>query len=96
MINSAHTLKAFWKRVLALASQKNIFFNASAITFNLFICAIPFVLILTSIIGHILSFDEAFDEIVRYGSELIPILIIKPPKLTLFKKHRHSRVYYSF
>lgn len=73
MIISAQTLKAFWKRVLALASQKNIFFNASAITFNLFICAIPFVLILISIIGYILSFDEAFDEIVRYGSELIPL-----------------------
>ena len=30
-------------------------------------------MILISIIGYILSFDEAFDEIVRYGSELIPI-----------------------
>ena len=30
-------------------------------------------MILISIIGYILSFDEAFDEIVRYGTELIPI-----------------------
>ncbi len=72
-IISVQTFKAYWSRALALASQKDIFFNASAITFNLFICAIPFVLILISIIGYILSFDEAFDEIVRYGSELIPI-----------------------
>jgi len=65
--------KAYWSRALALASEKDIFFNASAITFNLFICSIPFVLILISIIGYILSYDEAFDEIIRYGSELIPI-----------------------
>lgn len=67
------TFKAYWRRALALASEKDIFFNASAITFNLFICALPFTLILISIIGYILSFDEAFDEIVRYGSELIPV-----------------------
>jgi YihY family inner membrane protein len=67
------TFKTYWRSVLSLAKKKDIFFNASAITFNLFICAIPFVLILISIIGYILSFDKAFDEIVRYGSELIPI-----------------------
>jgi len=67
------TFKAYWRRALALASEKDIFLNASAITFNLFICALPFTLILISIIGYILSFDEAFDEIVRYGSELIPV-----------------------
>ena len=67
------TFKTYWRSVLSLAKKKDIFFNASAITFNLFICAIPFVLILISIIGYTLSFDKAFDEIVRYGSELIPI-----------------------
>ncbi len=65
--------KEFWKRTLNLLGDKDIFFNASAITFNLFICAIPFTLILISIIGYILSFDTAFDEIVRYGTELIPV-----------------------
>lgn len=65
--------KDFWKRTLNLLGDKDIFFNASAITFNLFICAIPFTLILISIIGYILSFDTAFDEIVRYGTELIPV-----------------------
>lgn len=64
--------KEFWKRVLKLAGKKDIFFNASAITFNIFICAIPFVLILISIIGYVLSVDEAFNEIVRYGREFFP------------------------
>lgn len=70
---SVQKFKDYWGKALALVSEKDIFFNASAITFNLFICAIPFTLILISIIGYILSYDEAFDEIVRYGSELIPI-----------------------
>ncbi|MDR9416631.1 MAG: YihY/virulence factor BrkB family protein [Gracilimonas sp.] len=64
--------KEFWKRVLKLAGKKDIFFNASAITFNLFICAVPFVLILISIIGYLLSAEEAFNEIVRYGREFFP------------------------
>lgn len=64
--------KDFGKRVLKLAAKKDIFFNASAITFNLFICAVPFVLILISIIGYYLSAEEAFNEIVRYGREFFP------------------------
>lgn len=64
--------KEFWKRVLKLAKKKDIFFNASAITFNIFICAVPFVLILISIIGYLLSAEEAFNEIVRYGREFFP------------------------
>lgn len=66
------TLKDFWKRVYTIAVKKDIFFNASAITFNLFICAIPFILILISVIGYILSIEEAFNEIVRYGREFFP------------------------
>ncbi len=49
-----------------------MFFSASAITFNLFICAIPFTLILISILGYILSIDAAFEELLRYGRELFP------------------------
>lgn len=52
--------------------KKDLFFSASAITFNLFICAIPFTLILISILGYILSFDAAFEELLRYGRELFP------------------------
>ncbi len=62
----------YWKRVGTLLYRKDVLFNASAITFNLFICAIPFTLILISVLGYILSIDAAFDELVRYGRELLP------------------------
>ncbi len=55
-----------------MIKKKDVFFSASAITFNLFICAIPFILLMISIIGYVLSYEEAFAEIVRYGQELFP------------------------
>lgn len=64
--------KNFWRLIVKLVIKKDVFFNASAITFNLFICAIPFILLLISIIGYVLSYDEAFNEILRYGRELFP------------------------
>ncbi len=64
--------KIYWRLVGRLALKKNIFFNASAITFNLFLCAIPFALILISILGYLLSFDAVFDELMRYARELFP------------------------
>lgn len=64
--------KRFWKLVAELSLKKDIFFNASAITFNLFTCAVPFTLIIISILGYVLSIDAAFNELVRYGRELLP------------------------
>lgn len=64
--------KDFWRLIVTLVKKKDVFHNASAITFNLFICAIPFTLLLISIIGYVLSFEDAFQEIVRYGRELFP------------------------
>ncbi|MCW9707611.1 YihY/virulence factor BrkB family protein [Fodinibius salsisoli] len=64
--------KDFWRLIITLVKKKDIFFNASAITFNLFICAIPFTLLMISIIGYVLSYDAAFNEILRYGRELFP------------------------
>ena len=74
MKNSDHRkkFKSFCKLIGKLLYKKEVFFNASAITFNLFICAIPFALILLSVLGYILSFDAAFDELLRYGRELFP------------------------
>ena len=69
---SKNGLRLYWSRVIELIKLVNVIFNASAITFNLFICAIPFTLILISIIGYILSFDTAYTELVRYGTELLP------------------------
>lgn len=65
-------LKNYLVLVGRLTIQKNVFFNASAITFNLFLCAIPFTLILISILGYVLSIDAAFDEVMRYARELFP------------------------
>jgi len=65
-------VKRFWRFAWILIKKKDVFFNASAITFNLFICAVPFILILISILGYILSVDEAFQELIRYGRELFP------------------------
>lgn len=64
--------KRFLRLIGELLYKKDVFFNASAITFNLFICAIPFTLILISILGYILSIDAAFEELIRYGRELFP------------------------
>lgn len=65
-------LKLFWSRSKDLLSRKNVFFNASAITFNLIICAIPFTLIMVSIIGYVLSYETAYQEIMKYATELLP------------------------
>ncbi len=67
-----HKFRAYWKRVADLIIRKHVFFNASAITFNLIICSIPFTLILISIIGYVLSIEAAFEEVIRYGRELLP------------------------
>ena len=64
--------KNYWKVVGRLAMHKNVFFSASAITFNLFLCAIPFTLIPISLLGYILSIEAAFEEVVRYARELFP------------------------
>lgn len=69
---SKNGLRAYWSSVIELVKQVDIIFNASAVTFNLFICAIPFTLILISIIGYVLSIDTAYTELVRYGTELLP------------------------
>ncbi|MFH5831316.1 YihY/virulence factor BrkB family protein [Halalkalibaculum sp. DA384] len=72
MLTNKDKYKEFWRLIVKLVLKKDVFFNASAITFNLFICAIPFTLLLISIIGYVLSYEEAFREIIRYGQELFP------------------------
>lgn len=77
--------KDYWKLVGRLALQKNVFFNASAITFNLFLCAIPFTLILISILGYVLSIDAAFEEVMRYARELFPTFTFETQGDDLFE-----------
>ena len=77
--------KEFWRVIVTLVKGKDVFFNASDITFNLFICAIPFILLLISIIGYVLSFEAAFQEIVRYGRELFPSFTYKSRSGDIFR-----------
>ncbi|MDZ7691369.1 MAG: YihY/virulence factor BrkB family protein [Balneolaceae bacterium] len=85
MLSKKHKYKEFWRLIVKLAIKKDVFFNASAITFNLFICAIPFTLLLISIIGYVLSYDEAFREIIRYGRELIPSFTFESQSNDVFR-----------
>ncbi|MEX0663121.1 MAG: YihY/virulence factor BrkB family protein [Balneolaceae bacterium] len=72
MKNNWEKFKDWCRAVGRLTLKKDVFFNASAITFNLFLCAIPFILILISILGYVLSVDAAFEELMRYARELFP------------------------
>lgn len=72
------TFKEFWIQAFKLAGKKDLFFSASAITFNLFICSIPFTLILVAIIGYVLSYDQAFNYIVQLGSDYLPDFAFQP------------------
>lgn len=74
--------QAFGKRIFRLILDKEVFFNASAITFNLLLCAIPFTLILISIVGYLLSFEQAYTELLRYGQELLPRIIYEGEQAT--------------
>ena len=85
---SKNGLRSYWSRVIELIKVVNVIFNASAITFNLFICAIPFTLILISIIGYILSFDTAYTELVRYGTELLPDITYEQTNSVTVKSER--------
>lgn len=77
--------KEYWRLTGRLAMKKDIFFNASAITFNLFLCAIPFTLILISLLGYILSIDAAFEEVIRYARELFPSFTFETRGEDIFK-----------
>jgi YihY family inner membrane protein len=52
--------------------EKDVFHHASAITFNLIICSIPFTMLLISILGYILSYQAAFDQILQYAQQAFP------------------------
>jgi YihY family inner membrane protein len=64
--------KNFWNSIVTLVKEKNVFHHASAITFNLIICSIPFTMLLISIIGFILSYQAAFDQVLQYAQQAFP------------------------
>ena len=77
--------KNFWKSFVTLVKEKDVFHHASAITFNLVICAIPFTLLLISIIGYVLSYEDAFREVVRYGQEVFPSFTYESQESDVFQ-----------
>lgn len=60
------------RELTKMLAKEDLFFKASAIAFNLFLCAIPFTLLLISILGYILSFEDAFNEIINLGRDFFP------------------------
>jgi len=64
--------KTYWQELKKALANQDLFFKASAIAFNLFLCAIPFTLLLISILGYILSFEDAFNEIINLGRDFFP------------------------
>jgi YihY family inner membrane protein len=77
--------KEFWRLVGRLIAKKDVMFNASAITFNLLICSIPFVLLMFSLFGYVLSFEDAFSELVRYGQDFFPSFSYQTDANDVFK-----------
>lgn len=67
-------LRGFLRRTIEILRQHDVFFSASAITFQLFLCSIPFLLIIFSVLGYILSIQTAYDAVIQYGVEFIPRL----------------------
>jgi YihY family inner membrane protein len=64
--------ETFLRRTWMLIRQKDVHYKSAAISFHLFLCAIPFALILFSVLGYILSTEAAYDELLRYARELLP------------------------
>lgn len=56
-----------------VAREKEILIGASAITFHLFLFAVPFALIAFSVLGYVLSIETAYDELLRLAAELLPL-----------------------
>lgn len=65
-------LKSFFKRFGVLFARKDVFFMTAAITFYLLISTIPFALILTSIMGFVLTDEQALMQISRFMSDFLP------------------------
>lgn len=71
---SSSDIKQIFSRFFNLLGSKEVFFNASALTFNIFVCAIPFSFLVFSAVGFILSTDAAVDLTYQLGREFFPSL----------------------
>lgn len=64
--------KSFLRECWNVLVKNDLFFNSSAITFNLLLCSIPFTLLITSIIGFILHDEEAISQLSRLINDFLP------------------------
>lgn len=71
--------KSLFRRFVGLLKEKDVFFNASAISFNLFLFSIPFTLLVGSIIGYLFSLDSVMTELTRYAKEFLPAGLYEQP-----------------
>ncbi len=62
----------FFAEIGRLIRDTNIFYNASALSFNIFICSIPLSLLSLSIIGFVLTPEEASALLIYLASEFFP------------------------
>lgn len=67
----------YFKRFWELFVEKHVFFNASAITFYLIISSIPFSLIITSILGFVLSNEQALQQLTRFMQDFLPGILLE-------------------
>ena len=63
---------AFIRRLGEILADKDVFFNASAISFNLFLFSIPFTLLIGSLIGYLVSTDIMMLELTRFAKIFLP------------------------
>jgi YihY family inner membrane protein len=62
----------FFAEIGRLIRDKNVFYSASALSFNIFICSIPLSLLALSVVGFVLSPEEASALLIMLASEFFP------------------------
>lgn len=67
--------KAISKRFFTILLRKPIFFNAAALSFNVFICILPIALIVVSALGFLLNNVETYDQIERTLRDFLPTFL---------------------
>lgn len=87
LVNTVHlytmsVAKAISKRFYTILLRKPIFFNAAALSFNVFICIIPIALIIVSALGFLLNNGETYDQIERTLRDFLPTFLFERLEVT--------------
>lgn len=69
--------KAISKRFFTILLRKPVFFNAAALSFNVFICILPIALIVVSALGFLLNNVETYDQIERTLRDFLPAFLFE-------------------